>query len=268
MTKRNDESNSRLDHSEDIPLILLVEDEADYRMLVASDLEEDYQVVEAANGKEGLAKALETIPDLVVTDLMMPVMDGIELCRRLKTGVETAHIPVVMLTAKTAVESQVEGLQTGADDYVTKPFHMTLLELRIRNLLERQTLLRKKFQQDFLNLNRPEAEHSAERGFLDRAYQVVEAQCGDPTFRPEDFAEALNMGMRSLQRKLKSAADSTPMKFITEVRMAEAAKLLAGSDQTITEIAFEVGCDDSSNFSKLFKQHFDMPPSQYRSTYR
>jgi CheY-like chemotaxis protein len=260
-------AKERLENSKST--VLVVEDDAELLEFIASGLEENgFNVQRASDGQEGFEKALDHLPDLVLTDIMMPVMDGIALCNELKSNMMTSHIPVIMLTAKNTVESQIEGLETGADDYVTKPFHMTLLEARIRNILNTRDVFRKKFQQEFLHIKRAVPEHQDERGFLEQAYQVVEQRCSNPDFRPEDFAEALKLGMRYLQRKLKSVADSTPMKFITEVRMAEAAKLLAGSEMTITEIAYEVGCEDSSNFAKLFKQHFDIAPSEYRSKYR
>ena len=256
-------SESRNNH-----MLLVVEDDAELCEFIASGLEEEgFVVLRAGDGVDGFAKAQDHLPDLVVTDIMMPKKDGIELCNDLKANMMTSHIPVIMLTAKNSVESQIQGLETGADDYVTKPFHMAVLELRVRNLLQSRQALQEKFKQDFLKIS-PRQSNSIERGFLQQAYRVVEERCGDPDFRPEEFAEALKLGTRSLQRKLKSAADSTPMRFITEVRMAEAARLLGGSEMTVTEVAYEVGCGDSSNFTKLFKQHFDVTPSQYRSNLR
>ncbi len=271
MSKRNDESNMRLDHSEDIPVILLVEDEADYRLLVASDLEEDYQVVEAANGKEGLEKALETIPDLVVTDLMMPVMDGIELCRRLKGGMETAHIPVVMLTAKTTVESQVEGLQTGADDYVTKPFNMQLLRARISNLLETRRLLRMHFAHEFAHSTgedpiseMPELRSGLDRAFWENLSRILKANCADPDFNTDSLASELNMSQRSMQRKIKALVDLTPVQLIAEYRLKKAEALLRDPQMHVTDVAFEVGFGDLSHFYRIFKKKHGMNPSQYR----
>ena len=274
MSKRNDESNSGFDHSEDIPVILLVEDEADYRLLIASDLEEDYQVVEAANGKEGLAKALETIPDLVVTDLMMPVMDGIELCRSLKAVVETAHIPVVMLTAKTAVESQVEGLQTGADDYVTKPFNMLLLRARISNLLETRRLLRRHFAHEFAHstaedpisemLEIPELRSGLDRAFWENLCRILKAHYADPDFNTDSLASELNMSQRSMQRKIKALVDLTPVQLIVEYRLKKAEALLKDPEMHVTDIAFDVGFGDLSHFYRVFKKKHGMPPSQYR----
>jgi len=274
MSERKDEPNSRGDQSEDIPLILLVEDEADYRLLVASDLEEDYQVVEAENGKEGLEKALEIIPDLIVTDLMMPVMDGVELCRRLKSGVETAHIPVVMLTAKTAVESQVEGLQTGADDYVTKPFNMLLLRARINNLLETRRLLRRHFAHEFAHstgedpisdmLEIPELRSGLDRAFWENLCRILKAHCADPDFNTDSLASELNMSQRSMQRKIKALVDLTPVQLIAEYRLKKAEALLKDPQKHVTDVAFDVGFGDLSNFYRIFKKKHDMTPSQYR----
>ncbi|VGO15727.1 Sensor histidine kinase TmoS [Pontiella desulfatans] len=264
----------RPDHSEDVPVILLVEDEADYRLLIASDLEEDYQLVEAANGKEGLEKALETIPDLVVTDLMMPVMDGIELCRRLKAGVETAHIPVVMLTAKTAVESQVEGLQTGADDYVTKPFNMLLLRTRISNLLETRRLLRRHVAREFAwsteddpgsnTLDMPELHSDLDRAFWENLTRKLKANYADPGFNPDSLASELNMSPRSLQRKIKALVDLTPVQLIAEYRLKKAETFLKDPEVHVTDVAFEVGFGDLSHFYRIFKKKHGMNPSGYR----
>jgi len=274
MSKRNDESNMRPDHSEDTPVILLVEDEADYRLLIDSDLEEDYQVVEAANGKEGLEKALETIPDLVVTDLMMPVMDGIELCRSLKAVVQTAHIPVVMLTAKTAVESQVEGLQAGADDYVTKPFDMLLLRARIGNLLETRRLLRRHAAREFAwsteedpgsdTLDMPELRSDLDRAFWENLCRTLKANYADPGFNTDSLASELNMSQRSLQRKIKALMDLTPVQLIGEYRLKKAEAFLKDPEVHVTDIAFEVGFGDLSHFYRIFKKKHGMNPSQHR----
>ena len=274
MSNRNDESNMRRDLSEELPVILLVEDEADYRLLIASDLEEDYQVVEAANGKEGLEKALETVPDLIVTDLMMPVMDGIELCRRLKAGVETAHIPVVMLTAKTAVESQVEGLRSGADDYVTKPFNMMLLRARISNLLETRRLLRRHVAREFAcsagedpiseMLEIPELRSGLDRTFWENLCRILKASCADPDFNTDSLATELNMSQRSMQRKIKALVDLTPVQLIVEYRLKRAVALLNDPEMHVTDIAYDVGFGDLSHFYRIFKKKHGMTPSQYR----
>ena len=245
------------------PLILVVEDDADLLWYIASELRDDYTVETAVNGREGLDKAVDEIPDLVVTDLMMPIMDGTELCRELKTHPATSHVPVIILTAKTAVKDQVEGLESGADDYVTKPFHMQILKARIHNLLETRRMLRERFSRDLQNEEIPESK--VDKAFMRRAVRLVEKNFTDPEFKPEAFADQLKIGVRSLQRKLKSLADTTPARFISEIRMKRAAHLLAESKLTVTEIAFEVGCEDSSHFARVFKQHYGITPSKYRA---
>ena len=249
--------------------VLVVEDDAELLEFIASGLEEHgFETLRAAHGKEGLDRALEYIPDLVITDIMMPVMDGIALCNELKSNSLTAHIPVIMLTARNTVESQIKGLETGADDYITKPFLMTLLDVRIQNLLKTRRLLKERFRKELFNLNGKLPGNAAEQSFMELAYSTVDQYCGDADFRPEDFAAKMNMSMRNLQRKLKSMADISPLKFINGVRMAKAAKLLAGTELSVTEVSFEVGCEDTSNFTKLFKQQFNRTPSEYRSAPR
>jgi len=252
----------------DVPLVLIVEDDNDIREFVADGLESNYRVEMAKDGKIGLKKAKDTIPDLIVTDLMMPEMGGIELCRELKNAVETSHIPVIMLTAKTSLESQLEGLQTGADDYITKPFHMILLQTRIQNLLESRRLLRERFCKEFPVFDLEIPENMMDSAFLNQAVRAAEENCSDWNFRSDQFAAALNMSPRSLQRKLKAIIGQTPSSFITEVRLKLATKLMVQTDQTITEIAFSVGFDESSNFSRTFKKQYKLSPSQYRSTHR
>jgi CheY-like chemotaxis protein/AraC-like DNA-binding protein len=250
------------------PLILVVEDDIDILSFIALELMEDYQVVKAVDGQEGLLKALEHIPDLVVTDLMMPRMDGITLCRKLKTNPDTSHIPVVMLTAKTSDESQLEGLKTGADDYVTKPFNIVLLQARIANLLETRRVLREQLRRKFSQGEHPLfAENTPDREFLERATHVVEGHYSDWDFHAEAFAAALGMSLRTLQRKLKAVVNLSPAGFISEFRMKRAAELLALTSYTVTEIAFKVGYDESSSFSRVFKKHFKMSPSTYRSSH-
>jgi len=259
-------NRSELEAGSEMPLILVVEDDLDLRLVVASELRDQFEVIEAGNGKEGLAKALEFVPDLVVSDVMMPLMDGFDMCRELKTHPETSHIPVIMLTAKSAVESQVEGLETGADDYVTKPFLMELLTVRIQNLLKSRRMLQKKFSEESQS-EAGLAQH-VEYEFMEKAESVVKEHLSDTAFKSEEFAAALNMGVRSLQRKMKAVTGRSPAGFINEVRMKQAARLLVESPLSITEIAFEVGVEDSSNFTKNFKQQYGVTPSAYRSEHR
>jgi CheY-like chemotaxis protein/AraC-like DNA-binding protein len=261
------------------PTILVVEDDADYRWLIVSGLKDDYHVIEAANGKDGLDKAVEHIPDFVVTDLMMPVLDGIELCRRLKTNILTSHVPVIMLTARTSVESQIKGLETGADDYVTKPFNMQLLKARIHNLLETRRLLRERFSRQLTRstpnaqepdhpgsdtLDEPILQSEMDREFWDKITFILRQNFTDPEYNIESLASELNMGQRSLQRKIKALLDRTPVQLIAEYRLKKAAALLLDNTVNITDAAFEAGFGDLSHFYRLFKKEYGMNPTEYR----
>jgi len=264
------------------PILLVVEDDSDMLRLIYLELKDSYQVLTAANGREGMGKALETIPDLVITDLMMPVMDGIELCQKLKEHMHTSHIPVIMLTAKSSVGSQIEGLGVGADDYVTKPFNMILLKARVHNLLETRRFLREKFRR----LARRVAPQKQEEGpgkagfnlfekkdfhgrldheFWDAMCRVVEQSYQDPEFSVELLALQLDMSERSVQRKIKAMAGLTPVQLIGECRLKKAAALLRDPSTQVTDIAFQVGFGDLSHFYRVFKKQFGMSPARYRA---
>jgi len=268
---------------EEVPLVLVVEDDADLRAFIAEGLESKYRIEEAKTGAEGLEKARESMPDLVVTDLMMPVMDGIELCRELKGQVETSHIPVIMLTAKASLEHQVEGLESGADDYITKPFHRVLLQTRIHNLLESRRLLRERFGRQlsqesraasYLTVPEPEvseppvSENKVDREFWENVCRILEENCGDPEFNAEALAAMVCMGLRSLQRKTKALADRSPIQLIMECRLKRAVRLLRESTMNITDIVYEVGFGDLSNFYRRFKKEYGMNPTLYRNKVR
>ncbi|MGB0370989.1 MAG: response regulator transcription factor [Opitutales bacterium] len=274
MIKRDDESKSLIDEQENTPVILVVEDEADYRLLIGSDLQDEFEVVEVMNGKIGLEKALEIIPDLVVTDLMMPIMDGIELCRHLKAREETAHIPVVMLTAKDTVESQVDGFETGVDDYVTKPFNMDILRARISNLLRTRSLLRASYQRQLTEhvdgdpalamLDVSTLDSRMDREFWERVGLILRDNHANPEFQVDLMASKLNMSQRSMQRKIRALVDLTPVQLIAEYRLIKVESLLKDLQLNVTDIAFEVGFGDLSHFYRVFKKKHGMSPSQYR----
>jgi len=257
--------NEREEMPEEIPLVLVVEDDVEFLSFIISELEESYRIISAVQGREGLRLAREHVPDLVVTDLMMPIMGGAELCQKLKSDPETSHIPVIMLTAKASVESQIEGLETGADDYITKPLIIELLLIRMKNLLETRKLLRERFNLDFRGPGRPSIESSPDQDFLKKVFDVLEDHASDHEFTAEIFAHRMNISLRTLHRKLKALTDETPSKLIWNVRLKKAAALLRSSDLRITEIAYEVGFMESGHFSRQFKQFFGSSPSEYRA---
>jgi len=254
--------------SGEAPLILVVEDDEDIRSFILEGLTPVYRVETADNGEAGLQKAKELVPDLMITDLMMPVMDGMALSRQLKTSLETSHIPIVMLTAKSALESQLEGLKAGVDDYITKPFHMELLLARVENLLQSRRLLRQAFCNEYPVLKPNLPEHAPDKAFLEKVLGVLEENYSEWSFNPDELAAALNMSVRSLQRKLKAVMDQAPSEVINDFRLMKAAEMLSNTSETVAEVMFRVGYDEPSNFNRLFKKRYQMSPTQYRAAQR
>ncbi len=245
------------------PLLLIVEDNEEVRHYIHDVFAGEYRILEAQNGEEGLKKALEMVPNLVITDLMMPRMDGMELCRRLKTDERTSHIPVVLLTARASAESRVGGLETGADDYITKPFHVHELQLKVRNLVAGRQLLRERFAREVKLQPKDIAITSADEKFLRVAIETVEKHMADSDFSVEALESEMSMSKMQLYRKLKALTDQSPSEFIRTIRLKRAAALLGAKSGTITEIAYEVGFNNLSYFAKCFKEMYGVTPSEY-----
>ena len=221
--------------------ILVVEDNEDMRFYLKDNLKGQYHVEEATNGKEGWEKIKQLNPDLVVSDIMMPLMDGVELARKIKTETLTAHIPVILLTAMGSEEKQLEGLKAGVNDYITKPFTFEILASRIRNLLAQQKLLQKRFQKQ-IEVNPGEVTITpVDEKFLKQALEIVEKNMDNPEFSVEDFSREMYMNRVTLYRKIISLTGKTPAEFIRSIRLKRAAQLLEKSGRSIAEIAYEVG---------------------------
>jgi signal transduction histidine kinase/ligand-binding sensor domain-containing protein/DNA-binding response OmpR family regulator len=246
--------------------IMIVEDNEDLRFYLKDNLKGQYHVEEALNGKEGWDKIKALNPDLVVSDIMMPLMDGIELARKIKTETLTAHIPIILLTAMGSEEKQLEGLKVGVNDYITKPFTFEILASRIRNLLAQQQLLQKRFQKQ-IEVNPGEVTITpVDEKFLTQALEVVEKNMDNPEFSVEDFSRDMFMYRTTLYRKILSITGKTPIEFIRSIRMKRAAQLLEKSGMSIAEIAYEVGFNSPKTFAKLFKEEFKVLPSQYAAS--
>jgi signal transduction histidine kinase/DNA-binding response OmpR family regulator len=246
-------------------IILVVEDNADFRYYIRTRLEPDYTVFEAGNGREGLEKAVTIIPDLIISDIMMPGMDGYELCREVKSHVNTSHIPVVLLTAKAAEENILQGLETGADDYITKPFNSKLLCARIRNLID----LRRQMQ---LNINREMILQPSrlgisklDREFLQDLQKAIRKNISEPDLNVESLSKQLYMSRTTLYRKIQALSGESPTDFIRSYRLKRAAQLLKANFGSVTEVAFEVGFTSRAYFTKCFKEKFHQLPSEYLS---
>jgi DNA-binding response OmpR family regulator/nitrogen-specific signal transduction histidine kinase len=254
------------------PLLLVVEDNDDLRSHIRSYLADTYRIAESVDGKMGLDRAIEEVPDLVISDVMMPIMDGIELCTRLKTDERTSHIPVVLLTARADIEDKLEGLETGADDYITKPFDARELLVRIKNLLEVRQKLRERFFREAKKIGLSALSDlsitgvsSMEQKFLVKAIGVVKTNLSDPEFTVKRFCLEMAMSNMQLHRKLVAVTGQTANRFIRSYRLSRAASLLEKRAGNVTEIAYEVGFNNLSWFAKCFQEQFGMPPSEYAS---
>lgn len=242
---------------------MIVEDNEDIRFYLKDNLKANYHVEEAANGKEGWEKIKQLNPDLIVSDIMMPVIDGIELARKIKSETLTSHIPIILLTAKGSEEKQLEGFNLGVNDYMTKPFTFEILASRIKNLLAQQKLLQKRFQKQ-IEVNPQEITITpVDEKFLKQALEAVEKNIDNPDFSVEDFSRHMFMNRVTLYRKILSLTGKTPIEFIRSIRLKRAAQLLEKSGMTIAEIAYEVGFNNPKHFSKFFKEEFKVLPSQY-----
>lgn len=251
------------DLREDKNLILLVEDNKDVREYIKDTLSGQYNVVEAANGQQGLNKAKEIMPDLIISDIMMPEMDGIEFCRIIKTEILTSHIPVILLTARASHENKIEGLETGADSYLIKPFNSKELFVRIKNLIDQRKRLKEKFSKDFHPRPERVTTNPLDDEFLKKAFDIVEEHLDDVNFDTELLAEELFVSRMQLHRKIQAITGHAPGEFIRNYRLKRAAEMLLEKKLSVTQVAYEIGYNSPSHFSKAFTKYFNCSPSEY-----
>ena len=247
--------------------ILLVDDNEEILEYLSDILREDFKIMTATNGEKGVNKALTNIPDLIVSDVMMPVKDGIALCKELKTNITTSHIPIILLTARTSTVYEIEGLEHGADDYVKKPFNASIIKARINSIIDN----RNKIKSHFLNKIRFEPSPSkvdenddAETKFIKKAIKMVEDNLQNESFDIESLTEELNMSRSSLFRKIKSLTGLSLSAFIRSIRVKKAAQLILTEDLSLKEIAYEVGFNTYKYFKVSFEKQFDCLPSDYK----
>ncbi len=248
------------------PIVLVVEDNVDVRAYVRQYLVPSYQVLEAHDGKEGVEKARETIPDLIISDVMMPKMDGYELCRTLKLDEKTSHVPIILLTAKAGQENKIEGLETGADDYLTKPFDAKELLVRVKNLMDLRRKLKERFKASVPLKPGEIAVTSMDDVFLNKVMAAVEQHIGDEDFHIEELGAMVGMSRVQLHRKLSALTNQGPGEFIRYIRLHRALELLQKDAGTISEIAYKVGFSDPSYFSKCFHKQFGKVPTDARKS--
>ncbi len=258
------EENDQMSTEQELPIILVVEDESDMLQYVYEILSPSFKVVTATNGREGIEKAFETIPDLIVSDVMMPEVDGIELCRKLKSDKDTSHIPIILLTALSDMAHHVQGIREGADVYLPKPFNSQLLLVHIHNLINSRNTLKEFYaKRIFLGTGNFEIK-TFEEEFLVKLMKVVEENISNSNFNNDDLANLMFMSRSTFYRKLKAVTGMSGNEFIRTARLNYAAKLLESGNYSVTEAAFEAGFNDIKYFRKRFHDQFGATPSEYK----
>jgi DNA-binding response OmpR family regulator/two-component sensor histidine kinase len=246
------------------PTLLLIEDNPDVMAYLNVCLKDSYLLYQAYNGQDGVTLAFETAPDLILSDVMMPVMDGFEVCQVLKTDHRTSHVPVVLLTAKATVEDRIAGLQRGADAYLAKPFNRTELLLQLDNLLK----LRQRIQSRYVSVDFPDPasdpDLEMEDKFLKRFREFIESQIDNTALSVDDLCRAAGMGRTNLHQKITSLTGKSVMQYVRALRLHKARQLLENTELNVSEIAFEVGFDDPKYFSRVFTEEMGMPPTRWR----
>ena len=246
------------------PLVLIVEDNKELRTYMKKTLARKFRIIEAADGRQGLEMAKNHLPNIIISDIIMPKMDGIELCREIKSDILTSHIPVILLTAKTDMEYKIEGIEKGADDYIEKPFHFRFLDARIKNLLNSREQLREQYRREFIMEPKEQKVVSTDEKFLKKLMDIIEEHLDDPDLEVKHLSSLVGMSRTLLFRKLQELTGYTPKELIKIIRLRKACQLLSQSDLTVNEIAQEVGFKYPKYFSTCFHQQYGIPPSQYR----
>ena len=257
------EENASNKKSSNKPIILFVEDSYDVRNYVYDLFKEDYKVLLAEKAEEAIMMSLKDMPDLILSDIMMPGMDGIEFCHRVKTNWQTSHIPVILLTAKATEDNKIEGLETGADDYLTKPFNYEELAIRIKNLIEQRKHLREKFSKEINLKPGVLTGNSLDKEFINKVLCSAEKNMHNSDFNTELLAQELFVSRRQLHRKLLAITGQGPGEFIRILRLKKAAQMLIENKLSVTQIAYEVGFESPAQFTRAFKKHFNCLPSEF-----
>ncbi len=264
-----DSATAQVDLNDDVllsdkPLLLVVEDNNDLRNYILDSFKNIYNTIEAKDGEEGIALALEHIPDIIITDIMMPKVDGLELCNTLKSNATTNHIPIVILTALNEEEDLLAGLKNKADDYVTKPFGANILKHKVHNLVEVRNVLSQKYRKEFIIKPLNVLISGGEDSFAVILKDVIENEITNPDFGVDEFCAVAAMSRSQLYRKLKATVDMSVSEFIRVHRVKLASELFKNKNLNVTDVCYSSGFTDTSYFSKSFKEVFKVPPTEYR----
>ena len=249
---------------EEEKIILIVEDNTDIRAYVREQMSDEYTFIEASDGDEGILKAKEYIPDLIITDIMMPKMNGYEFSNSIRGDEKTSHIPLIMLTAKAGIEDKIYGLESGADAYLTKPFSSKELRVRVKNLIHQREQLRKRFSKSTIIKPSEVSEVSADQKFLKKVIKCIEDNFENENFSTEKLSEEVNMSISQLNRKLNALIDQPAGQLIRSLRLQRAADLIKQDAGSIAEICYRVGFNDQAYFSRAFKKQFGYSPSEFK----
>jgi DNA-binding response OmpR family regulator/anti-sigma regulatory factor (Ser/Thr protein kinase) len=246
-------------YNEEVRSVLIVEDNDDLRDFISDIFKNDFQIIIAKNGQEGLDVALRYLPDIIISDVMMPLMNGLEMCTKLKQHEQTSHIPILLLTAKDSSESHLSGYQSGADDYIVKPFDSALLKLKVGNILSTRDAARKKFNFPIDTHKFPDID----KQFLQKCTDFIQSNIDIPTFSVEQLANHMAFSQRNFYRKIKALTNLTPSEYIRNFKMNYALQLLKGKKLKVYEVAMAVGYEDATSFSSVFKKQFGTTPSEF-----
>lgn len=247
--------------SDNLPIVLLIEDNTDLRLYIREILNESYNVLLAKDGKEGVDMAFKQIPDIVLSDLMMPKMDGLQVCKILKEDMCTSHIPIILLTAKSSKEDKIEGLKSLADDYLTKPFDTEELLTRLQNLIDNRKKMQAHFSMGDMLLPKKIQMNSMNTIFMEKVTEHLETEISNSLFGVEELAYSVGLSRSQLFRKVKAITNLTPNEFIRSFRLHRAMDLLKQQSASVSEVAYETGFQNPSYFSKCFQEQFGQSPS-------
>lgn len=260
--KEEEEDVSKKKNSQK-PLLLIVEDNSDLRAYIKEEFEALFQIIEASNGKEGFLSSIENYPDLIISDIMMPEMDGLQFCKILKTDERTSHIPVILLTAKADEQNVIEGFDTGADDYITKPFSIKLLIAKVDSLLKGRRKLREKFSKEVFAEPEDGYFNATDKRFLEKLTAIIEKNISNSEFQVADLAFEIGMGKTNLYKKIIALTNLPAGDFIRTFRLKHAARLLLSNEYSVTEVAGMIGFKDTSHFIKSFTRQYDFTPKKF-----
>jgi len=245
------------------PILLIVEDNRDLRKYIKHTLSDQYYILEAEDGSKGLLKAFEHIPDLVISDLMMPGLDGVNLCEQLKTDHRTNHIPLIMLTAVADRDSKMESLEKGADDYILKPFDSEELMVRVKNLIDQRENLRNHYLSTYLNDSINPESPTQKEPFIEKLILCIQNHLTDPEFGVEELGQKIGLSRTQLYRKTMAIVNISPSELIRNSRLKMAAKLFREGNESVSEVLYSVGFSNPSNFATHFRNMFGKNPKEY-----